>query len=138
MCFHAVTDFNDTVIETEIPGGQTQVLQEIQIFDDDINEAPEVFYVSLDILSEQRSNVMLRVQRTTCRIRQSDRKLSSQKFHAYDVVHFSVQNCYFVKCLVPSLQQLSILSLSCSSIVTCCCTLTVCILSSYHHHSTNA
>ena len=83
-----MADFNNTVIETEIPGGQTQVLQEIQIFDDDINEAPEVFYVLLDILSEQRSNVMFRIQRTICRIRQSDRKL--QIFHAYDVVHFAV------------------------------------------------
>ena len=133
-----MTDFNDTVIGAVIPGGQTQVLQEIQIFDDDINEAPEVFYVSLDILSEQRSHLMLRVQRTTCRIRQSDCKLSSQKFHAYDVVHFSVQNYCFVKCLVPSLQQLSILCPSCSSIITSCCTLTICILSSYHHHYTNA
>ena len=83
-----MADFTNTVIETEIPGGQTQVLQEIQIFDDDINEAPEVFYVLLDILSEQRSNVMFGIQRTICRIRQSDRKL--QIFHAYDVVHFSV------------------------------------------------
>ena len=75
-CFHAVAHFNDTVIETEIPGEHTLVLQEIQIFDDDINEASEVFDVLLDVLSEQRSNVMFRTQRTTCRIRQSDRKLS--------------------------------------------------------------
>ena len=88
ICFHAVTDFNDTVIEAVIPGGQTQVLQEIQIFNDNINEAPEVFYVLLDILSEQRSNVMFGIQRTICRIRQSDRKL--QIFHAFDVVHFAV------------------------------------------------
>ena len=80
ICFHAVTDFNDTVIEAEILGGQTQVLQDIQIFDDNINEAPEVFYVVLDVLSEQRSNVMFGIQRTICRIHQSDRKLSCKYF----------------------------------------------------------
>ena len=48
-------DFNNSVIEAEIPEGQTQVLQEIQIFDDEINEGPEAFDVLLDVLSEQRS-----------------------------------------------------------------------------------
>ena len=76
ISFCTGSDFNDTVIITEIPEEQTQVLQEIQIFDDEINEAPEVFSVVLDVLSEQRSYVWFRIQRTLCRIRQSDRKLS--------------------------------------------------------------
>ena len=71
-----MADFSDTVIITEIPEGQTQVPVDIQIFDDEINEAPEVFNVLLDVLSEQRSNVMFRIQRTLCTICQSDRKLS--------------------------------------------------------------
>ena len=75
-----MADFNNTVIETEIPEGQTQVLQDFQIFDDEINEAPEVFDVLLDVLSEQRSHVMFSIQRTICRIRQSDRKLSYKYF----------------------------------------------------------
>ena len=78
--FHTVADFNDTIIETEIPEGETQQAEDIQIFDDEINEAPEVFNVLLDILSEQRSNVIFRVQKTLCRIRQSDRKLSCKYF----------------------------------------------------------
>ena len=75
-----MADFNDTIIETEIPEGETQQAEDIQIFDDEINEAPEVFNVSLDILSEQRSNVIFRIRRTLCRIRQSDRKLSCKYF----------------------------------------------------------
>ena len=75
-----MADFNDTTIETEIPEGETQQAEDIQIFDDEINEAPEVFNVSLDILSEQRSNVIFRIRRTLCRIRQSDRKLSCKYF----------------------------------------------------------
>ena len=50
-----MADFNDTIIETEIPEGETQQAEDIQIFDDEINEAPEVFNVLLDVLSEQRS-----------------------------------------------------------------------------------
>ena len=80
ISFCTGSDFNDTVIITEIPEEQTQVLQEIQIFDDEINEAPEVFNVLLDVLSEQRSNVIFRSQTTLCRIRQSDRKLSCKYF----------------------------------------------------------
>ena len=78
--FHTVADFNDTIIETEIPEGETQQAEDIQIFDDEINEAPEVFNVLLDVLSEQRSNVIFRSQGTLCRIRQSDRKLSCKYF----------------------------------------------------------
>ena len=78
--FHTVADFNDTIIETEIPEGETQQAVDIQIFDDEINEAPEAFNVLLDVLSEQRSNVIFRIQRTLCRIRQSDRKLSYEYF----------------------------------------------------------
>ena len=90
ISFHAVADFNDTVIITEIPEGETQQAEDIQIVDDEINEAPEAFNVLLDILSEQRSHVIFRIQRTLCRIRQSDRKLSCKYFNAFDVVHFSV------------------------------------------------
>ena len=90
ISFHAVTDFNDTVIITEIPEAETQQAEDIQIFDDEINEAPETFNVLLDVLSEQRSNVIFRIQRILCRIRQSDRKLYCKYFHAFDVVHFSV------------------------------------------------
>ena len=75
-----MADFNDTVIISEIPEGQTQKEEDIQIIDDEINEAPEVFNVLLDVLSEQRSNVIFRIQRTLCRIRQSDRKLSYKYF----------------------------------------------------------
>ena len=78
--FHTVADFNDTIIETEIPEGQTQQAEDIQIFDDEINEAPEAFDVLLDVLSEPRSNVIFRIQKTLCRIRQSDRKLSCKYF----------------------------------------------------------
>ena len=78
--FHTVADFNDTIIETEIPEGETQQAVDIQIFDDEINEAPEVFHLLLDVLSEQRSNVVFRVQKTLCRIRQSDCKLSCKYF----------------------------------------------------------
>ena len=101
ISFYTGGNFNDTVIITEIPEGQTQVLQKIQIFDDEINEAPELFTVVLNVLSEQRSNVMFSIQRTICRIRQSDRKLSYKYSVQIYVVHFSLQNCYFVKCLVP-------------------------------------
>ena len=80
MHWHAVADFNDTVIETEIPEGEIQQVEDIQIFDDEINEASEVFYVFLDVLSEQRSNVIFRIPRTLCRIHQSDRKLSCKYF----------------------------------------------------------
>ena len=78
--FHAVADFNDTIIETEIPEGQTQQAEDIQISDDEINEAPEAFYVLLDVLSEQRSNVIFRILQTLCWIRQSDCKLSHKYF----------------------------------------------------------
>ena len=76
ISFHAGRDFNDTVILTEVPVGQTQLMQAIQIFDDEINEGREVFNVSLDVVSNIFNAVMYRIQTTLCRIRQSDRKLS--------------------------------------------------------------
>ena len=76
ISFHAGRDFNDTVIVTEVPAGQTQLMQAIQIFDDEINEGREVFNVSLDVVSNISSAVQYRIQTTLCRIRQSDRKLS--------------------------------------------------------------
>ena len=75
-----MADFNDTVIITEIPEGATRQAEDIQIIDDEINEATEVFNVLLDVLSEQRSNVIFRIRRTLSRIRQSDRKLSCKYF----------------------------------------------------------
>ena len=75
-----MADFNDTVIISEIQEGQTQQVEDIEIIDDEINEAPEVFNVELDVLREQRSNVIFRIQRTLCRIRQSDRKLFCKYF----------------------------------------------------------
>ena len=76
ISFHAGRDFNDTVIVTEVPAGQTQLVQAIQIFDDEINEGREVFNVSLDVVSNISNAVEYRIQTTLCRIRQSDRKLS--------------------------------------------------------------
>ena len=72
LCFHAVADFNNSVIETEIPEGQTQALQEIQIFDDDINEAQEEFEVFLTV--EGNFTVTYTIQTTVCRIPENDRK----------------------------------------------------------------
>ena len=76
ISFHAGRDFNDTVIVTEVPAGQTQLVQAIQIFDDEINEGREVFNVSLDVVSNISNAVEYRIQTTLCRIQQSDRKLS--------------------------------------------------------------
>ena len=74
--FHAGRDFNNTVIVAEIPAAQTQLVQAIQIFDDEINEGREFFNVSLEIVSNISNAVQYRIQTTLCRIRQSDRKLS--------------------------------------------------------------
>ena len=76
ISFHAGSDFNDTVVVTEVPAGQTQLVQAIGIFDDEINEGREVFNVSLEVVSNISNAVMFRIQTTLCRIRQSDRKLS--------------------------------------------------------------
>ena len=76
ISFHAGKDFNDTVIVTEVPVAQTQLVQAIQIFDDEINEGREVFNVSLQVVSNISNTVEYRIQTTLCRIRQSDRKLS--------------------------------------------------------------
>ena len=65
---------------TVVCKGATHQAEDIQIFDDEINEAPEVFNLLLNVLSEQRSNVIFRIQRTLCRIRQSDRKLICKYF----------------------------------------------------------
>lgn len=74
LFFYPARDFNDTVIETEIPPGQTLLMQPIQIFDDEINEARENFEVALEIVSNISNVVMYRRRTTLCRIRQSDRK----------------------------------------------------------------
>ena len=55
---------------------QTQLVQAIQIFDDEINEGREVFYVSLEVVGNISNAVMYRIKTTLCRIRLSDRKLS--------------------------------------------------------------
>ena len=74
LSFYAVNDFNATVIVMEIPTAQTQLMQAIQIFDDDINEARESFEVALQIVSNISNVVNYRRRMTLCRIRQSDRK----------------------------------------------------------------
>ena len=76
ISFHAGRDFNDTVIVTEVPAAQTQLVQAIQIFDDEINEGQEDFSVSLEVVSNISNAVECRIQTALCRIRQSDRKLS--------------------------------------------------------------
>ena len=73
---HAGRDFNDTVIITEVPVAQTQLVQAVQIFDDEINEGREVFNVSLEVVGNISNAVQYRIRTTLCRIRQSDRKLS--------------------------------------------------------------
>ena len=59
----------------EVPAAQSQAVQAIQIFDDEINEGQEVFNVTLEVLSNVSNAVQYRIQTTLCRIRQSDRKL---------------------------------------------------------------
>ena len=80
ISFHAVLDFDDTVIVTEVPVAQTQLVQAIQIFDDEINEGREIFNVSLEVVSNISNAVKYKIQTTLCRIRQSDRKLSCISF----------------------------------------------------------
>ena len=79
MCIHPYLyvgrDFNDTVIVTEVPAAQTQLVQAIEIFDDEINEGRELFNVSLEVVSNISNAVEYRIQTTLCMIRQSDRKL---------------------------------------------------------------
>ena len=77
-CLYVGRDFNDTVIVTEIPAAQNQVVQAIQIFDDEINEGREDFNVSLEVMSNISNAVEYRIQTTLCRIRESDRKLFSK------------------------------------------------------------
>ena len=74
--FHAVRDFNATEIVTEIPVGATRLKEEIQIFDDDINEAREEFKVFLTV--EGNFTVTYLIRTTVCRIPYNDRKLSSK------------------------------------------------------------
>ena len=69
-------DFNDTVIVTEVPAAQTQLVHPIEIFDDEINEGREDFNVTLEVVSNISNAVQYRIQTALCRIRQSDRKLS--------------------------------------------------------------
>ena len=64
------------MIVVEVPAAQTQLVQAIQIFDDEINEGQEVFNVSLEVVGNITNMVTYRIQTTLCRIRQSDRKLS--------------------------------------------------------------
>ena len=68
------------VILTEVPIAQTQLMQAIQIFDDEINEGQEVFTVSLEVVGNISNPVQYRIQTTLCRIRQTDRKLYLAKF----------------------------------------------------------
>ena len=87
---HAGRDFNDTVIVTEVPAAQTQLVQAIQIFDDEINEGQEVFNVSLEVVGNVTNMVTYRKQTTLCRIRQSDRKLSCKICMRFDVFDYYI------------------------------------------------
>ena len=73
ISFHAGNDFNATVIAMEVPAAQTLLVHAIQIFDDEINEALEVFNVSLEVVGNISNAVQYRIQTTLCRIRPSDR-----------------------------------------------------------------
>ena len=70
--FHAVNDFNDTEIIATIPPRTTRWEQGIQIFDDNINEAEEVFNVLLTV--EGNLTVEYLIRTAVCRIPESDRK----------------------------------------------------------------
>ena len=94
LSFYPARDFNDTVIVTEIPAGQTLLVQPIQIFDDEINEARENFEVALEIVTNISNVVMYRRRMTLCRIRQSDRK--SYLAH----LMYSFQDCNTHKCTI--------------------------------------
>ena len=50
-------DFNDTVILTEVLATQTQLMQAIQIYDDEINEGREVFNVSMEVVGNISNTV---------------------------------------------------------------------------------
>ena len=66
--FFTGRDFNNTEIVSEIPAGTTRLQQEIQIFDDEINEAREEFQVLLIVANNTVAN-------SRCRIPENDRKL---------------------------------------------------------------
>ena len=67
-------DFNATEFVTEISVGTTRLEEGIQIYDDSINEAQEVFEVNLTV--EGNFTVMYRIRTAVCRIPESDRKWS--------------------------------------------------------------
>ena len=110
ISFYAGRDFNDTVILREVPAAQTQVVQSIQIFDDEINEWREVFDVSLEVVSNISNAVEYRIQTTLCRIQQSDRKLSCKICMHLMYIHISGLKWYFVLHLMKT-QYYSHLSL---------------------------
>ena len=65
-------DFNATEIVTQIPAAEIRLEQRIQIFDDEINEAQEVFVVVLRV--ENNFTVRYNRQATVCWIAESDRQ----------------------------------------------------------------
>ena len=67
-------DFNATEIVTEISAGATRLVEGIQIFDDNINEAREEFEVLLTVESNLTTAYLIRT--AVCRIPESDRKPS--------------------------------------------------------------
>ena len=111
MFFYAGNDFNDTVIVTEVPAAQTLLLHAIEILDDEINEALEVFDVFLEVAGNISNAVQYRIQTTLCRIRQSDRKLYLAKFalHLMMYIHILGLNYYLVSCVVPDESILELL-----------------------------
>ena len=102
LYLHAGRDFNDTVILTEFPIAQTQLMQAIQIFDDEINEGREVFNVSMEVVGNISNTVQYRIQTTLCRIRQSDRKLHLAKFALHLMMYIQILelNYYLVSFVV--------------------------------------
>ena len=73
ISFHAGRDFNATVVVKEFPEAQSLLVQAIQIFDDEIHEALEVFDVFLEVVGNISNAVQYRIQTTLCKIRPSDR-----------------------------------------------------------------
>ena len=79
--FYAERDFNGTEIVTEISAGATRLVEGIQIFDDDINEAREEFEVFLTVEGNVTTAYLIRT--AVCRIPESDRKLSCMYYISF-------------------------------------------------------
>jgi len=68
-------DFNDTQpFEVTVAAGSNVVTADIPIFNDEINEAEEMFVVVLEVVSNITNPVEFIMNTTVCRIPQNDRK----------------------------------------------------------------